>query len=191
MKKQLVIFIIALIFLVVVFGVVKMTDNNKTKVKFETTQGDIVIELYSKAMPITAGNFEKLVNEGFYNGVIFHRVIDGFMIQSGDPKGDGTGGPGYTIKDEFTDNNKNRRKSYFTPLENIKETISLFPNLKEISLCGMYEPLIDERLNIIFKTIKSLLKKINGFKIIIFMISESSQSVIKLTILHGILHIYL
>ena len=88
-------------------------------------------------------------------------------------------------------NNKNRRKSYFTPLENIKETISLFPNLKEISLCGMYEPLIDERLNIIFKTIKSLLKKINGFKIIIFMISESSQSVIKLTILHGILHIYL
>ena len=75
--------------------------NETVKVKLETTKGDIVIELY-KEMPITTGNFEKLVKEGFYDGIIFHRVIDGFMIQGGDPTGTGTGGPGYKIEDEFT-----------------------------------------------------------------------------------------
>jgi peptidylprolyl isomerase len=59
-------------------------------------------------MPITSGNFIKLVKSGFYDGVIFHRVIDGFMIQGGDPKGNGMGGPGYTIKDEFTHAGGNR-----------------------------------------------------------------------------------
>ena len=60
-------------------------------------------------MPITTGNFEKLVKLGFYDGILFHRVIDGFMIQGGDPTGTGAGGPGYTIKDEFTDHNRNDR----------------------------------------------------------------------------------
>ena len=78
-----------------------MKQNKETKVKLETNYGDIVIELYGK-MPITAGNFKTLVSKGFYDGVIFHRVIEGFMIQGGDPMGTGTGGPGYTIKDEFT-----------------------------------------------------------------------------------------
>ncbi len=78
------------------------------QVLLNTNMGDIKIELAGD-MPITAGNFEKLVREGFYDGVIFHRVMKGFMIQGGDPKGTGTGGPGYTIKDEFTDHNKNNR----------------------------------------------------------------------------------
>ncbi len=78
------------------------------KVVFETTKGDIVIEL-SEDMPITTGNFKKLVKKGFYDGTIFHRVIAGFMIQGGDPEGTGSGGPGYTIEDEFTNNNKNDR----------------------------------------------------------------------------------
>jgi peptidylprolyl isomerase len=60
-------------------------------------------------MPVTAGNFESLVKKGCYDGVIFHRVINGFMIQGGDPTGTGRGGPGYTIKDEFTSHNKNNR----------------------------------------------------------------------------------
>lgn len=72
-----------------------------TSVKLETNYGEIVIELYDK-MPITSGNFKKLVEKGFYDRTIFHRVIDGFIIQGGDPKGTGTGGPGYEIKDEFT-----------------------------------------------------------------------------------------
>jgi len=60
-------------------------------------------------MPITTGNFLKLAKEGFYNNTIFHRVIDGFMIQGGDPQGNGMGGPGYTIKDEFGEGHTNRR----------------------------------------------------------------------------------
>lgn len=75
----------------------------------ETTLGDIRIELFESTMPITAGNFRKLVERGFYNGVVFHRVIPKFMIQGGDPTGTGMGGPGYTIKDEFTDENHNAR----------------------------------------------------------------------------------
>ena len=111
-KSTLVIVFIALI--VVSFGAYFMVDGNaesgKVRVKLETTKGDIVIELYDD-MPITAGNFEKLVREGFYDGIIFHRVIEGFIIQGGDPEGTGRGGPGYTIKDEFTheDGNKNNR----------------------------------------------------------------------------------
>ena len=102
-------FIIAIFILILILGVVFMADNNK-KVKLETNKGDIIIELYGD-MPITAGNFEKLVGEGFYDGVIFHRIIDGFMIQGGDPLGTGTGGPGYNIEDEFTHKggNKNNR----------------------------------------------------------------------------------
>lgn len=73
----------------------------------ETNKGVIEIELYDDAMPITAGNFMKLINEGFYDGIKFHRVIEGFMIQGGDPLTKtaevgryGTGGPGYSIPDE-------------------------------------------------------------------------------------------
>jgi peptidylprolyl isomerase len=79
-----------------------------THARLETNMGNITIAL-DPAMPVTAGNFETLVEKSYYNGVIFHRVIDGFMIQGGDPTGTGRGGPGYTIKDEFTANNRNDR----------------------------------------------------------------------------------
>ena len=78
------------------------------KVLLKTSLGDITIQLYDD-MPKTAGNFRDLVEKGFYNGVIFHRVIDGFMIQGGDPTGKGSGGPGYTIDDEFAGSNRNFR----------------------------------------------------------------------------------
>ncbi|MCK4902489.1 MAG: peptidylprolyl isomerase [Thermoplasmatales archaeon] len=63
--------------------------------------GNFKVELYNDKAPLTVGNFMKLVDQGFYNGLIFHRVIDGFMLQCGCPHGTGRGGPGYTIKDEF------------------------------------------------------------------------------------------
>ena len=77
-----------------------VNPNNPVAV-FETTKGRFTIELFLDKAPITAQNFIDLTNKGFYNGIIFHRVIDGFMIQGGDPNGNGTGGPGYTIPDEF------------------------------------------------------------------------------------------
>ena len=67
----------------------------------ETSFGNIEIELFEDKAPITTANFIKLCEKGFYNNVIFHRVIPNFMVQTGDPKGNGTGDPGYTIKDEF------------------------------------------------------------------------------------------
>jgi peptidylprolyl isomerase len=76
---------------------------------FETTMGTFRVQLDDAEMPITAGNFIKLAEKGFYNGTIFHRVIDNFMVQGGDPTGTGMGGPGYTIKDEFSRENHNRK----------------------------------------------------------------------------------
>ncbi len=70
-------------------------------VTFRTTLGDVRIELFRDKAPKTVENFVNLLRKGFYTGLTFHRVIPGFMIQGGCPTGDGTGGPGYTIKDEF------------------------------------------------------------------------------------------
>jgi peptidylprolyl isomerase len=91
-------------------GTVTMTPSAQEQklVRLETNMGNITIAL-DPAMPITAGNFETLVKKGYYDGVIFHRIIDGFMLQGGDPAGTGMGGPGYTIKDEFTNANRNNR----------------------------------------------------------------------------------
>ncbi len=104
-------FIIGLFLLLIIVFAFTMIKKNKTNqdVLLETNMGNITIEMYND-MPITTGNFEKLVGEGFYNGIIFHRVIKNFMIQGGDPTGTGMGGPGYTIKDEFT--HKGGNKNY-------------------------------------------------------------------------------
>ena len=79
----------------------------------------IKLELEKTAAPITVENFEKLVEEGFYNGLIFHRVISGFMIQGGCPDGTGMGGPGYQIKGEFLQNGVNN------PLKHTRGVISM------------------------------------------------------------------
>ena len=76
-------------------------DQNKTyQAVLKTTVGDIVIDLYVDKTPITVNNFVYLANKGFYNNTVFHRVVNGFMIQGGDPVGNGTGGPGYQFDDE-------------------------------------------------------------------------------------------
>ena len=76
-------------------------DKNKKYVAvLHTSAGDITVDLNAKETPITVNNFVNLAQNNFYNNTIFHRVIKGFMIQGGDPKGDGTGGPGYRFDDE-------------------------------------------------------------------------------------------
>jgi len=107
-NKIIISFIIAIILIFVIILILPI--QKMTKVTLETNKGNIVIKLYDD-MPITTGNFEKLVKQGFYDGTIFHRIIENFMIQGGDPQGTGMGGPGYTIEDEFTHagGNKNNR----------------------------------------------------------------------------------
>ncbi len=80
-----------------------MTIDNKKKYQatLHTEKGDIVLELFADKTPVTVNNFVFLSKEGYYDGVIFHRVIENFMVQGGDPTGTGRGGPGYTFKDEF------------------------------------------------------------------------------------------
>lgn len=75
--------------------------SKNRKIKFTTNKGVFVAEMFEDKAPLTTKNFIELVEKGFYDGIIFHRVIDGFMIQGGDPTGTGMGGPGYKIKDEF------------------------------------------------------------------------------------------
>ncbi|MBO4682560.1 MAG: peptidylprolyl isomerase [Bacilli bacterium] len=81
--------------------------------------GKMKVELDGKAAPITVDNFVKLAKKGFYNGLLFHRVIRGFMIQGGCPLGTGTGGPGYTIKGEFSSNGWNN------PIKHTRGVISM------------------------------------------------------------------
>ncbi len=76
-----------------------MSENRK--IKFTTNKGVFVAEMFEDKAPLTTKNFIELTEKGFYNGIIFHRVIEDFMIQGGDPTGTGMGGPGYQVKDEF------------------------------------------------------------------------------------------
>ncbi len=82
-------------------GIVQPVNPQNPVVTIETEMGTIKAEIFKDKAPITAENFIKLVKQGYYDGIIFHRVIEGFMVQTGDPQGTGMGGPGYTIKDEF------------------------------------------------------------------------------------------
>ena len=77
-----------------------MSETNFTRILMKTNKGDITLELFDDATPINAGNFKKLVEMGFYNGLTFHRVIPAFVIQGGCPDGTGAGGPGYSISCE-------------------------------------------------------------------------------------------
>ena len=91
-----------------------ITKNDMHRVTVETNLGTIVFETYDADAPKTSANFVTLANKGFYNGTIFHRVIDGFMIQGGDPTGTGTGGPGYQFEDELNATTQSYKNGYKT-----------------------------------------------------------------------------
>lgn len=92
----------------------QIINNNKSMntITIETSMGKIVFQTYNDDAPKTVENFITLANKGFYNGVIFHRVISGFMIQGGDPTGTGTGGPGYQFADELNPNTPSYKAGY-------------------------------------------------------------------------------
>jgi peptidyl-prolyl cis-trans isomerase B (cyclophilin B) len=92
------------------------------KAIIETDKGNIVLELFEKDAPKTVENFEKLINKGFYDGLTFHRVLPNFVIQGGCPKGDGTGGPGYSIKCETKGNPRRHGKGALSMAHAGKDT---------------------------------------------------------------------
>lgn len=111
MKKIVMCLTLALVFMTTACAAGSFWDFKKSEGEskvanriavFDTNMGEFEIELFEDKTPITTKNFIDLAQEGFYEGVIFHRIIDEFMIQGGDPTGTGMGGPGYTIEDEFT-----------------------------------------------------------------------------------------
>lgn len=99
-----------ILFCLVIFFTTK-TARTQTQVTFYTNMGDFVVETYDTLQPITAGNFIDLVNTEFYDGLIFHRVVGSYIIQGGDPTGTGSGGPGYSIPDEFDPLTSNVQKA--------------------------------------------------------------------------------
>ncbi len=89
-----------------------INKNNMHEITIKTNYGDIVFDTYDADAPKAAGNFVTLASKGFYNNLTFHRVIKGFMIQGGDPKGDGTGGPGYSFEDELNPDTDSYKAGY-------------------------------------------------------------------------------
>jgi cyclophilin family peptidyl-prolyl cis-trans isomerase len=103
MNKYVLIILIALFIITTIITGCSKEDKMVTNrhAIIETSMGTIDVELFEDKAPNTTANFIKLAEKGFYNNITFHRVIPNFMVQTGDPRGDGTGGPGYAIKDEF------------------------------------------------------------------------------------------
>ena len=91
---------------------VSTLHNDMHEITISTNEGDIVFRTYDADAPKAVSNFIELASKGFYDSLTFHRVIEGFMIQGGDPKGDGTGGPGYKFEDELNPNTESYRRGY-------------------------------------------------------------------------------
>lgn len=109
-----------------------MTINKTNNVVISTEYGDIKITLSPEAAPITVENFKRLVGNGFYDGLTFHRIIDGFMIQGGDPTGTGMGGSDEKIKGEFASNGVNN------PLKHTRGTISMARSMMKNSASSQF-----------------------------------------------------
>ena len=103
MFKNFIIIVLGVMCVTMVKPVKKASANNSKFITIETSQGNVVIETLPKIAPNHAKRIKELVKTGFYDGIIFHRVIEGFMAQTGDPDGNGTGGSGQNLKAEFSD----------------------------------------------------------------------------------------
>ncbi len=108
--------VLAILAATIVAGVYFFSNNNETVKRrlmtIKTNFGEIQFETYDSDAPKAVDNFVKLAGKGFYNNLTFHRVIKGFMIQGGDPSGDGTGGPGYTFEDELNSESESYKAGY-------------------------------------------------------------------------------
>ena len=130
---------------------IQIDTEGNYKVSMETNKGLIEIELYASAAPKTVNNFVFLAQEGFYNGVSFHRVIADFVIQGGDPTGTGTGGPGYRFEDEF-DGNPHQHERGSLSMANAGPGT----NGSQFFICHSPQPHLDGRHTVFGKVTKGL-----------------------------------
>jgi len=111
--------------------------NKKYTALIKTAKGDLVLDLYPQDAPVTVNNFVTLARKGFYNGLTFHRILPGFMVQGGDPQGNGLGGPGYTISDEI-----NQRK-HITGALSMAKTAQPNTGGSQFFICFAPQPHLD------------------------------------------------
>lgn len=133
-----------------------MAEKNPI-VTIEMNNGDIMkAELYPEIAPNTVNNFISLVNKGFYDGVIFHRVIRGFMIQGGDPQGTGVGGPGYSIKGEFSGNGFANDLKHTPGVLSMARTMSRIQQAHSSSLCMKHHHILTDSMRHLEKICEGL-----------------------------------
>lgn len=118
--------------------------------------GDIVLEMDYQNAPISAANFVSLAKKGFYNGLTFHRIIKGFMIQGGDPLGNGTGGPGYSIKGEFSVNGVKNRLSHKRGVISMARSASFDSAGSQFFICDADDTFLDGQYAAFGKVIKGM-----------------------------------
>lgn len=118
--------------------------------------GDIVLEMDYQNAPISAANFVSLAKKGFYNGLTFHRIIKGFMIQGGDPLGNGTGGPGYSIKGEFSVNGVKNRLSHQRGVISMARSASFDSAGSQFFICDADDSFLDGQYAAFGKVVKGM-----------------------------------
>ena len=121
------------------------------RARIDTDRGTMVLELYAEEAPGTVANFEKLANSGFYDGLTFHRVIPDFVIQGGCPRGDGTGGPGYTIKCETEGNPRRHERGSLSMAHAGKDTGG-----SQFFICHSPQPHLDGKHTVFGKVVDGL-----------------------------------
>lgn len=131
-------------------------DTNSNIVVIETKFGKIEIELFPDIAPKHVANFKTLVKKNFYNGLLFHRVIPGFVIQGGDPKGDGSGGPGYTIEAEISDKVKHLRGTVAAARLGDAVNPQKKSSGSQFYICLNAQPTLDNKYSIFGRVIKGM-----------------------------------
>ncbi len=118
--------------------------------------GEIVIKFYPQDAPLSVANFIKLAKKGFYDGLTFHRVVPGFVAQGGDPNGDGSGGPGYTIKGEFTENGVNNTQTHVKGAVAMARTNDPDSAGSQFYICLDAQPSLDGKYAVFGQVVKGM-----------------------------------
>ncbi len=133
----------------------KVSDSTRAIIKL-AKGGEIVIKFYPQDAPESVANFIKLAKKGFYNGLAFHRVVAGFVVQGGDPNGDGSGGPGYTIKGEFTENGVNNTQKHVNGAVAMARTNIPDSAGSQFYICLGAQPALDGKYAVFGQVIKGM-----------------------------------